>query len=115
GMGWPAPAGKGASLWRQVIFHEEYARARAPGRLGHIGEYLLGPTIAALGTPAQKARFLPPIARGEQLWCQGYSEPGAGSDLAGVQTRAERARRHSRRTRPKISTSPAHLSPWRLP
>src|SRR5689334_14126473 len=65
GLGWPAPAGRGASLWHQVIFHEEYARARAPGRFGHIGEYLLGATIAALGTPEQKNTFLPPIVRGE--------------------------------------------------
>src|SRR5207249_10145798 len=71
------------------IFHEEYARARAPGRLGHIGETLLGPTLIAFGSEAQKKRFLPPIVRGEELWCQGYSEPNAGSDLANVQTRSE--------------------------
>ena len=112
GLGWPAPAGRGAPLLRQVIFHEEYARARAPGRLGHIGEYLLGHTIAALGTPAQQARFLPPIARGEQLWCQGYSEPGAGSDLAGVATRAELHGGTWRVTGQKIWTSHAHLADW---
>lgn len=113
GLGWPAAAGgKGAPLLRQVIFHEEYARARAPGRLGHIGEFLLAPTIAALGTPAQQARFLPPIARGEQLWCQGYSEPGAGSDLAGVATRAELVGHTWRVTGQKIWTSHAHLADW---
>jgi len=113
GLGWPASAGgRGAPLLRQVIFHEEYARARAPGRLGHIGEYLLGPTIAALGTPAQQQRFLPPIARGEQLWCQGYSEPGAGSDLAGVSTRAELVGHSWRVTGQKIWTSHAHLADW---
>jgi alkylation response protein AidB-like acyl-CoA dehydrogenase len=89
GLGWPREVGgRGASLARQVIFHEEYARARAPGRIGHIGENLLGPTLIAFGSEAQKRRFLPKILSGEELWCQGYSEPNAGSDLANVQTRA---------------------------
>jgi alkylation response protein AidB-like acyl-CoA dehydrogenase len=113
GLGWPRDAGgRDEPLWRQVIFAEEYARARAPGRIGHIGEYLLAPTIAAMGTPEQKAKFLPPIARGEQLWCQGYSEPNAGSDLAGVQTRAEKVGRTWRVTGQKIWTSHAHLADW---
>jgi alkylation response protein AidB-like acyl-CoA dehydrogenase len=71
-----------------VIFYEEYARAGGPGRLGHIGEGLLGPTLVHFGSEAQKRRFLPAIVRGEEIWCQGYSEPNAGSDLANVQTRA---------------------------
>ncbi len=113
GLGWPAAGGgRGASLLQQVIFHEEYARARAPGRLGHIGEYLLGHTIAVLGSPEQQRKFLPPIARGDQLWCQGYSEPGAGSDLAGVSTRAELVGKTWRITGQKIWTSHAHLADW---
>ena len=88
-IGWPeAYGGRDASLAEQVIFAEEYARAGAPGRLGYMGVELAGPTILAFGTAAQKRRFLPPIARGEELWCQGYSEPNAGSDLANVRTRA---------------------------
>ncbi|MDJ0868565.1 MAG: acyl-CoA dehydrogenase family protein [Myxococcota bacterium] len=88
-VGWPREyGGRGAPLSQQVIYHEEYARAGGPGRLGHIGEGLLGPTVIAFGSEAQKQRFLPPIARGEEIWCQGYSEPNAGSDLANVQTRA---------------------------
>jgi alkylation response protein AidB-like acyl-CoA dehydrogenase len=112
GLGWSAPHGRGASLWHQVIFHEEYARARAPGRLGHIGEYLLGPTIAAFGAPAQKNMFLPAIARGEAFWCQGYSEPGAGSDLAGVSTRASLDGGAWVIHGQKIWTSHAHLADW---
>jgi alkylation response protein AidB-like acyl-CoA dehydrogenase len=90
-VGWPKEyGGRGLSLSQQVIYHEEYARADAPGRLGHIGETLLGPTIIAFGSETQKKRFLPPIIGGDELWCQGYSEPNAGSDLANVQTKARR-------------------------
>jgi alkylation response protein AidB-like acyl-CoA dehydrogenase len=89
GLGWPrAHGGRGASLIQQVIFAEEYMRARAPARVNHMGENLLAPTLIAFGSVSQQERFLPPIVRGEELWCQGYSEPNAGSDLANVQTRA---------------------------
>ncbi|MFI7007991.1 acyl-CoA dehydrogenase family protein [Streptomyces sp. NPDC050145] len=88
-VGWPEEhGGRGASLAQQIALHEEYALADAPARVNHIGEQLLGPTLIAFGTEEQKARFLEPIRRVEELWCQGYSEPGAGSDLAGVRTRA---------------------------
>jgi len=88
-IGWPeANGGRGASVEQQVIFNEEYARACGPGRIGHIGETLAGPTIIAFGSEEQKQRFLPGILRGEELWCQGYSEPSAGSDLANVKTKA---------------------------
>jgi alkylation response protein AidB-like acyl-CoA dehydrogenase len=88
-LGWPVQhGGRGASLAQQIAFHEEYARAGAPARVDHIGETLVGPTLIAFGTPEQQRRFLPRIASVEQLWCQGYSEPGAGSDLAAVAIRA---------------------------
>ncbi len=88
-VGWPEEyGGRGLSLWQQVIFHEEYARADAPARVNHLGEELLGPTLIAFGTEEQKARFLPKIVAVEELWAQGYSEPNAGSDLANVQTKA---------------------------
>ena len=87
-IGWPEEfGGRGASIEQQVIFHEEYARAGGPGRMGHIGEGLTGPTLIAFGSEAQRERFLPGILAGTEYWCQGYSEPSAGSDLANVKTR----------------------------
>ena len=89
-IGWPtAWGGRGATIEQQVIFHEEYARAGGPGRLGHIGETLTGPTLLAFGSDVQKQRFLPGIRAGQEFWCQGYSEPAAGSDLSNIKTRAE--------------------------
>ena len=89
GLGWPREhGGQDLPLAQQVIFHEEYVRCGGPGRLGHIGETLLAPTLMAHGTPALQARFLPDILAGKSYWAQGYSEPGAGSDLAAVRTRA---------------------------
>lgn len=88
-VGWPKEAGgRGCSIEQQVIFFEEYARAGAPGRVGHIGEGLAGPTIIAFGSEEQKKKYLPGIVAGTELWCQGYSEPSAGSDLANVKTKA---------------------------
>ena len=88
-LGWPEEhGGRGLSLTQQAIFHEEYARADGPELVNHLGEHLLGPTLIELGTDEQKEKFLPPIRTVDELWCQGYSEPDAGSDLAAVSTRA---------------------------
>ncbi len=113
GLGWPrAQGGRGATIEQQVIFNEEYARAGGPGRMGHIGETLAGPTLIAFGSEQQQARYLPGILRGEDLWCQGYSEPSAGSDLANVKTRArfDEASGQWRITGQKVWTSLAHES-----
>ncbi|GAA2061400.1 acyl-CoA dehydrogenase family protein [Streptomyces albiaxialis] len=119
GLGWDPPHGtygnRSATLIQQVVWAEEYARAGAPGRVGHIGENLLAPTLLAYGTEEQRRRFLPAIARGEELWCQGYSEPGAGSDLAAVRTSAVRDEGGSgdyRITGQKIWTSLAQDADW---
>ena len=114
-IGWPKEnGGRGLSIAQQVIFHEEYARAGGPGRMGHIGEGLIGPTLIAFGTDAQKRRFLPRIVAGEEFWCQGYSEPGAGSDLANVQTKArlDDARGQWVIEGQKVWTSLARESDW---
>ena len=84
-LGWPVEhGGRGLSVAHRVAFYEEYARADAPDKVNHLGEELVGPTLIAYGTPAQQQRFLPSIRDVTELWCQGYSEPGAGSDLANV-------------------------------
>lgn len=113
-VGWPAEyGGRALSIDQQVIFHEEYARAGGPGRMGHIGEGLIGPALIHFGSAAQKAEFLPQIAAGRCFWAQGYSEPNAGSDLANVQTRCWQEADGSWRVQgQKIWTSLAHESDW---
>jgi alkylation response protein AidB-like acyl-CoA dehydrogenase len=112
-IGWPVEwGGRAASLNQQVIFAEEYARCGAPGRLNHIGVELAGPTLLAFGTEAQKQRFLPDIAAGKTIWCQGYSEPGAGSDLGNVRTKARLEAGEWHVDGQKIWTSLAHVCDW---
>jgi alkylation response protein AidB-like acyl-CoA dehydrogenase len=113
GLGWPVEdGGRGLPWRRQVIFHEEYARCGAPGRIGHVGEQVLGPTLLMFGTAEQKARFLPGILAGTSMWCQGYSEPDAGSDLASLRTRAILDDGEWHITGQKVWTSLAQFADW---
>jgi alkylation response protein AidB-like acyl-CoA dehydrogenase len=90
-VSWPASyGGRDLGIWEWLVFEEEYYRARAPRRVSQNGIFLLAPTMLEYGTEAQKARYLPPMASGAEIWCQGWSEPDAGSDLAGIRSRAER-------------------------
>ncbi|MBK8374791.1 MAG: acyl-CoA dehydrogenase family protein [Sphingomonadales bacterium] len=112
-IGWPEEwGGRNASLAQQVIFAEEYARAGVPGRVNHIGIELAGPTILSFGTEEQKQRFLPGIAAGQTIFCQGFSEPNAGSDLASVRTKARLEGDQWVVNGQKIWTSLAHISDW---
>jgi len=112
-LGWPVEhGGRAATITQQVIFHEEYARANAPRSVNHLGEELLGPTLIEFGTPEQQARFLPKIKAVDELWCQGYSEPGAGSDLAAVSTSARLVDGEWSVTGQKVWTSLAHVADW---
>ena len=87
GMDWPTEyGGRGASIVEQIIFYEEMSRAEAPQPLNRSGLSMLGPTIMRHGTPAQRGRHLAKILTAEEIWCQGFSEPNAGSDLANLQT-----------------------------
>ncbi|MEY3985915.1 MAG: hypothetical protein RLZ59_1360 [Pseudomonadota bacterium] len=112
-IGWPeAWGGRNATLAQQVIFAEEYARAGVPGRVNHIGIELAGPTLLTFGTEEQQKRFLPGIAAGETIFCQGFSEPNAGSDLASVRTKARLEGNEWVVNGQKIWTSLAHISDW---
>ncbi|MBF9149875.1 acyl-CoA dehydrogenase family protein [Novosphingobium jiangmenense] len=112
-IGWPTQwGGRDASLAQQVIFAEEYARAGVPGRINHIGVELAGPTILTFGTDEQKRRFLPDIAAGRTIFCQGFSEPNAGSDLGSVRTKGRLENGEWVVDGQKIWTSLAHISDW---
>ncbi len=112
-IGWPEKwGGRNATLAQQVIFAEEYARAGIPGRINHIGVELAGPTILTFGTDEQKQRFLPDIAAGRTIFCQGFSEPNAGSDLGSVRTKGRVENGEWVVNGQKIWTSLAHISDW---
>jgi alkylation response protein AidB-like acyl-CoA dehydrogenase len=113
GISWPKEyGGRGASFIQQVIFDEEYFRAHAPILPGHSALNLLGPTLIQLGTEAQKQRHLQPILAGDERWCQGFSEPGAGGDLASLRTRAVDNGDHFVVNGQKVWTSGAHWADW---
>ncbi|ORA51405.1 acyl-CoA dehydrogenase [Mycolicibacterium chubuense] len=112
-LGWPTEhGGRGLSVAHRVAFYEEYAKADAPDKVNHLGEELLGPTLIAYGTPEQQKRFLPKILDVTELWSQGYSEPGAGSDLANVATTAVLDGEQWRLNGQKVWTSLAHWAQW---
>jgi alkylation response protein AidB-like acyl-CoA dehydrogenase len=115
GLSWPiAYGGRGLSAIELAIFNEELVAARAPRPANLIGLEMGGPTILAHGTEKQKLRYLPPLLSGEEIWCQGFSEPQAGSDLAAVRTRASRVRDGWIVNGQKVWTSFAHESRWCL-
>ncbi len=113
GMDWPPEfGGRGASLVEQIILFQEMARAESPQFVNRGGLSMLGPTLMKHGTPEQQRRFLPRILTAEDLWCQGFSEPNAGSDLANLQTRAVRRGDHYVVNGQKVWTSMAHVADW---
>jgi len=115
GIAWPKDVGgRGATVIEQSIFLEELTLAEAPDRVGVIGEGIVGPTIMAVGTDEQKQKFLPRILSGEHVWCQGFSEPNAGSDVAASTTKAVRDGDDFVINGQKIWTSFAHIADWNL-
>lgn len=109
GLSWPAEVGgRGMDALSQAIFNEECAKAGAPYPLNGVGMMLAGPTILTHGTEEQKARYLPPILDGQEYWCQGFSEPGSGSDLASLRTSAKKVDGGWIVNGSKIWTSNAH-------
>jgi len=112
-MRWPREyGGQGADVLEQTIVDDELVRAGAPGLIGLLGVEMLGPTLIEWGTPEQKRRFLPPVLTADEIWCQGYSEPDSGSDLASLRTRAELDGDHFVVNGQKVWTSYAHLADW---
>jgi alkylation response protein AidB-like acyl-CoA dehydrogenase len=113
GIDWPSEfGGRGATLVEQIILYQEMARAESPQPVNRGGLSMLGPTLMKYGTPAQQQRFLSRILTADDLWCQGFSEPNSGSDLANLQTRAERDGNAFVVTGQKVWTSMAHVADW---
>jgi alkylation response protein AidB-like acyl-CoA dehydrogenase len=111
GISWPKKyGGRGATLIEEVIYEEEMARVKAPPILNIIGIAMIGPTLLQIGTDYQKEKYLPKLLNGEEIWCQGYSEPNAGSDLAAIQTKAVKQGDKWIINGQKIWTSLAHLA-----
>src|SRR5579863_4583009 len=113
GMAWPKEfGGQGASQIEMAIFNEEVARVRAPAPLNVLGLTMAGPTIITYGTDEQKERYLKPILTADEIWCQGFSEPGSGSDVAAARTRAELQGDEFVVNGQKVWTSFGHISDW---
>jgi alkylation response protein AidB-like acyl-CoA dehydrogenase len=111
GLTWPsAYGGQDGALVQQVIFDEEAAKAQAPEPINTIGLFMAGPTIMTWGTEEQKSRWLQPLLRGDEIWCQGFSEPGSGSDLGSLRTRAVREGDAYVVNGQKVWTSYGHLA-----
>ena len=104
--------GRECSLVEQVLFHKTYVEAKAPGRIPNMGVTLLGPTLLAFGSMAQQERFIPKILSGDELWCQGYSEPDAGSDLSNIKARADLVDGYWVIDGQKVWTSLAQYADW---
>jgi alkylation response protein AidB-like acyl-CoA dehydrogenase len=113
GISWPVEyGGRGATLMQNIIYNEEMARAHAPQLVNGLGIMLAGPTIMHWGTEEQKQRYIPKILSADEIWCQGYSEPNAGSDVASLQTRAVEEGDYFIVNGQKVWTSDAHHADW---
>src|SRR5512132_3442990 len=113
GMDWPREfGGRGAPITEMLILYQEMARAESPQLVNRGGVSMLGPTLMKHGTPAQQQRHLPAIRTADEIWCQGFSEPNAGSDLANLQTRAVREGDRFVVNGQKVWTSMAHVADW---
>ena len=113
GITWPKEyGGRGGNLMEQLIFNDEMIQAHAPEPINVIGLGMGGPVVMAHGSDEQKKRYLPPLLSGDEIWCQGFSEPNAGSDLSGLQTRAEDRGDHYVVNGQKVWTTLAHVAKW---